>query len=68
MTDCQKAVKEMFSDNDFREKINMSGVNLLIGRELYVKLFIIFIVILKLSKKQILPFQQVTSEIFTQVI
>ena len=25
--DCQKIVKEMFSDNDFREKINMSGVN-----------------------------------------
>ena len=25
--DCQKTVKEMFSDNNFREKINMSGVN-----------------------------------------
>ena len=25
--DCQKIVKEMFSDNSFREKINMSGVN-----------------------------------------
>jgi threonine synthase len=25
--DCQKIVKNMFSDNQFREKINMSGVN-----------------------------------------
>ncbi len=25
--DCQKLVKEMFSENTFREKINMSGVN-----------------------------------------
>ena len=25
--DCQKLVKEMFSENDFRQKINMSGVN-----------------------------------------
>ncbi len=25
--DCQKIVKEMFADNAFREKINMSGVN-----------------------------------------
>jgi len=25
--DCQKIVKEMFSENNFREKINMSGVN-----------------------------------------
>ena len=25
--DCQKIVKDMFSDNPFREKINMSGVN-----------------------------------------
>ena len=25
--DCQKIVKDMFSDNEFREKINMSGVN-----------------------------------------
>ena len=25
--DCQKHVKEMFSENDFRKKINMSGVN-----------------------------------------
>ena len=25
--DCQKIVKEMFADNTFREKINMSGVN-----------------------------------------
>ena len=25
--DCQKLVKEMFSENNFREKINMSGVN-----------------------------------------
>ncbi len=25
--DCQKIVKEMFSENSFREKINMSGVN-----------------------------------------
>ncbi len=25
--DCQKIVKEMFSENTFREKINMSGVN-----------------------------------------
>ncbi len=25
--DCQNLVKEMFSDNSFREKINMSGVN-----------------------------------------
>ena len=25
--DCQKIVKDMFNDNEFREKINMSGVN-----------------------------------------
>ena len=25
--DCQKIVKDMFNDNQFREKINMSGVN-----------------------------------------
>ena len=25
--DCQKIIKQMFSDEEFREKINMSGVN-----------------------------------------
>ena len=25
--DCQKIVKELFNENEFREKINMSGVN-----------------------------------------
>ena len=25
--DCQRIVKDLFNENDFREKINMSGVN-----------------------------------------
>ena len=25
--DCQRIVKELFNENEFREKINMSGVN-----------------------------------------
>ena len=39
--DCQKIVKDLFNENVFREKINMSGVNSINWPELSAKLFII---------------------------
>ena len=58
----------MFSDNDFREKINMSGVNSINWARITCQIVYYFYCYFKLSKKQILLFQQVTLEIFTQVI
>ena len=49
--DCQKAVKEMFSDNDFREKINMSGVNSINWARIICQIVYYFYCYFKLSKK-----------------
>ena len=49
--DCQKIVKEMFSDNDFREKINMSGVNSINWARIICQIVYYFYSYFKLSKK-----------------
>ena len=49
--DCQKIVKEMFSDNRFREKINMSGVNSINWARIICQIVYYFYTYFKLSKK-----------------
>ena len=49
--DCQKIVKEMFSDNNFREKINMSGVNSINWARIICQIVYYFYTYFKLSKK-----------------
>ena len=64
--DCQK-VKEMFSDNDFREKINMSGVNSINWARIICQIVYYFIVILNCQKtNSVVPTGNFG--IFTQVI
>ena len=54
--DCQKIVKDLFNEDEFRTKINMSGVNSINWAESFARLFIIFIHSLN-YKRQILVFQ-----------
>jgi threonine synthase len=49
--DCQKIVKEMFSDNNFREKINMSGVNSINWARIICQIVYYFYTYFRLSKK-----------------
>ena len=49
--DCQKTVKDMFSDNNFREKINMSGVNSINWARIICQIVYYFFTYFKLSKK-----------------
>ena len=49
--DCQKTVKEMFSDNNFRKKINMSGVNSINWARIICQIVYYFYTYFKLSKK-----------------
>jgi threonine synthase len=51
--DCQKIVKDMFNDNLFREKINMSGVNSINWARIICQIVYYFYAIFKIGKKNI---------------
>ena len=51
--DCQKIVKQMFSDNIFRQTINMSGVNSINWARIMFQIVYYFYSFLKLKKKKI---------------
>ena len=49
--ECQKIVKEMFADDKFRERINMSGVNSINWARIICQVVYYFYCYFKLSKK-----------------
>ena len=49
--ECQKIVKEMFSDNNFRKRINMSGVNSINWARIICQVVYYFYTYFKLNKK-----------------
>ena len=51
--DCQKIVKDMFSDNKFRETINMSGVNSINWARIMCQIVYYFYATFKFSKQKI---------------
>ncbi len=51
--DCQKIVKEMFSDDLFRKKINMSGVNSINWARIICQIVYYFYAVLKLSNDKL---------------
>ena len=51
--DCQKIVKELFNENEFREKINMSGVNSINWARIICQVVYYFYSYFKLKKKDI---------------
>ena len=51
--DCQKIVKEMFNDNEFREKINMSGVNSINWARIICQIVYYFYAAFKVGNKNI---------------
>ena len=51
--DCQKIVKDMFNDNEFREKINMSGVNSINWARIICQIVYYFYAAFKVDKKKI---------------
>ena len=51
--DCQKIVKDMFSDNKFREKINMSGVNSINWARIVCQIVYYFYTALKFHNKSL---------------
>ena len=51
--DCQKLVKEMFSENTFREKINMSGVNSINWARIICQIVYYFYSYFKLQSKKV---------------
>jgi threonine synthase len=51
--DCQKIVKDMFNDNLFREKINMSGVNSINWARIICQIVYYFYAIFKIGKQNI---------------
>jgi threonine synthase len=51
--DCQKIVKDMFSDNEFREKINMSGVNSINWARIICQIVYYFYAAFKIGKQKI---------------
>jgi len=51
--DCQKIVKNMFTDNEFREKINMSGVNSINWARIACQIVYYFYSFFKFSGKKI---------------
>ena len=51
--DCQKIVKDMFSENSFREKINMSGVNSINWARIVCQIVYYFFAVLKFKNKKI---------------
>jgi threonine synthase len=51
--DCQKIVKDMFNENEFREKINMSGVNSINWARIICQIVYYFYAVFKINKKNI---------------
>ena len=51
--DCQKIVKELFNENEFREKINMSGVNSINWARIICQIVYYFYSYFKLKKEKI---------------
>ena len=51
--DCQKIVKDMFNENDFREKINMSGVNSINWARIICQIVYYFYAVFKIDKQNI---------------
>ena len=51
--DCQKIVKDMFNDNEFREKINMSGVNSINWARIICQIVYYFYAVFKIRKSNI---------------
>tara|TARA_X000001036_G_scaffold12555_1_gene10857 strand:+ start:184 stop:1560 length:1377 start_codon:yes stop_codon:yes gene_type:complete len=51
--DCQKIVKDMFNDNEFREKINMSGVNSINWARIICQIVYYFYAAFKIDKQNI---------------
>ena len=51
--DCQKIVKDMFNENEFREKINMSGVNSINWARIICQIVYYFYAVFKIGKKDI---------------
>ena len=51
--DCQKIVKELFNENEFREEINMSGVNSINWARIICQIVYYFYSYFKLKKKNI---------------
>ena len=51
--DCQKIVKELFNENEFREKINMSGVNSINWARIICQIVYYFYSFFKFKKKDI---------------
>ena len=50
--DCQKIVKDMFNENEFREKINMSGVNSINWARIICQIVYYFYTVLKFNNKK----------------
>jgi threonine synthase len=51
--DCQKIVKELFNENEFREKINMSGVNSINWARIICQIVYYFYSYFKINKQDI---------------
>ena len=51
--DCQKIVKDMFNENEFREKINMSGVNSINWARIICQIVYYFYAAFKIGKQKI---------------
>ena len=51
--DCQKIVKDMFSDNQFREQINMSGVNSINWARIICQIVYYFYAVFKFQSKKL---------------
>ena len=51
--DCQKIVKDMFNENEFREKINMSGVNSINWARIICQIVYYFYAAFKIGKRKI---------------
>ena len=51
--DCQRIVKEMFNENEFRKKINMSGVNSINWARIICQIVYYFYAFFKIGKKNI---------------
>ena len=62
--DCQKIVKKMFNENNFRSKINMSGVNSINWARIVCQIVYCFYAYFQFSTKVNFQFQQ---EIFGDV-
>ena len=61
--DCQNMVKSMFNDNEFREKINMSGVNSINWARIMCQVVYYFYAALRLKRTKFAPIEKPRSKI-----